>query len=89
MHKQNNTENTVQAIQNTVNTYYQNTHTYTHPHPITPPTHTHTHTPTCLVNLIFLVLIIIVTFNQCKCTIINLLCMQSDPAACCFPPARS
>ena len=58
IHKQNNTKNIVQTIQNTVNTYYQNTHTLqahtytpsphtrtrtpTHPHPHT-PTHTHTH----------------------------------------------
>ena len=44
-------KNTVQAIQNTVNTsthitkthIHYKTHTYTHPH-ITKPTHTHTHT---------------------------------------------
>jgi hypothetical protein len=51
IHKRNNTKNTVQTIQNTVNTSthitkilaYYKTHTYISPH-ITKPTHTHTHT---------------------------------------------
>jgi Tfp pilus assembly protein PilP len=51
IHQRNNTKNTVQTIQNTVNTSIHITkthkhykaHTYSHPH-ITKPTHTHTPT---------------------------------------------
>ena len=53
IHKRNITKNTVQTIQNTINTskhitktpthYKIHTHTHTHTH-ITKPTHTHTHT---------------------------------------------